>query len=69
MWRGRPNCMSRAEYAEAMASKRNGTGKKTDDKKEWVKPKISNDFRIALAALTTAEDFASLEEQFFSGKE
>ena len=68
MWCGRIKCLSRAEYAEAMAEKRKQNGKNStkDDKRT---PGISEDFRVALAALTTAEDFASLEQQFFSGKE
>ena len=69
MWCGRPNCLSRSEYAEAMARKRQGGGKQTGNKNESSKPKLSNDFRIILAALTTPEDFASLEDQFFSGKD
>ena len=30
-------------------------------------PDVSKDFRIALAAMTSAEDFDQLEKQFFSG--
>ena len=51
-----------------MAEKRNGKGK-TEATNETGNKRISKDFRIALAALTTPEDFASLEEPFFSGKE
>ena len=68
MWCGRKNCLSKAEYAVAMAEKRNGKDK-TEATNETGTKRISKDFRIALAALTTPEDFASLEEQFFSGKE
>ena len=68
MWCGRIKCLSRVEYAEAMAEKRKQNGKNST-KDEKRTPGISEDFRVALAALTTAEDFASLEQQFFSGKE
>ena len=68
MWCGRKNCLTKAEYATAMAEKRKGGHSSNPTPKE-VKNKLSNEFRIALAALTTPEDFASLEDQFFSGKE
>ena len=69
MWCGRKACMSKSEYAEFMDGKRKGKGKEDRDKNKSGKQRISKDFRIALAALTTAEDFASLEDQFFAGKE
>ena len=68
MWYGRKNSLSKAEYAAAMIKKRNGKGR-SEATQETGKKCISKDFRIALAALTTPEDFASLEKQFFSGKE
>ena len=69
MWCGRKACMSKSEYAEFMDGKRKGKDKEDRDKNKSGKQRISKDFRIALAALTTAEDFASLEDQFFAGKE
>ena len=68
MWCGRKNCLTKAEYATAMAEKRKGGHGGNSNPKD-IKNKLSNEFRIALAALTTPEDFASLEDQFFSGKE
>ena len=59
MWCGRKNCMNRAEYAEKMKSR-----KETETKN---KSEVSEDFKIALAAMTSADDFASLKDQFFSG--
>ena len=52
-----------------MNEKRNGTERKTPVAEGSGGRGISNDFKIALAALTTLEDFASLEQQFFSGKD
>ena len=69
MWCGRKRCLSKAEYAVAMNDKRNGTERKTPAVEGNGGRGISNDFKIALAALTTPEDFASLEQQFFSGKD
>ena len=68
MWCGRKRCLSKAEYAEMMADKRDGKGK-TKAEGPSNGSKFSNDFRIALAALTTPDDFAALESQFMSGKE
>ena len=71
MWCGRKNCINRAEYAAAMQKKcdnkdsGNGGATPSDDSR----PNVSKEFKIALAALTSAEDYASLEEQFFQLKE
>ena len=43
--------------------------KHLDEKKKDEKEKnsaFSNDFRVALAAITTSEDYKALESQFFS---
>ena len=64
MWCGRKNCMSRAEYAAKYGGK-NRENKNREQEKE--KPQLSKDFKIALAAMTTKEDFESLQGQFFSG--
>ena len=64
MWCGRANCLNRAEYAEQRRKK-----EKTDDKKNAESSKVTEDFKIALAALTTQEDYALLESQFFQVKE
>ena len=59
--------MNKAEFAEMM--KRKKMSKEKEEQPENGKVKVSKDFKIALAALTTAEDFQLLEEQFFSSKE
>ena len=64
MWCGRSNCLNKAEYAA-----KNGGGRKNEKKEE--KPQnlpVSEDFKIALAAMTSTEDFETLKNQFFQGK-
>ena len=48
-------------------NKDSGSGGTTPSKSN--KPYVSKDFKISLAALTSAEDYASLEAQFFQLKE
>ena len=61
MWCGRKICMNRADYI-ASQNKKN-KAKLDEDKNE--KMKVNKSFRLALAALTSEEDFARLEEEFF----
>ena len=61
MWCGRRNCMNRADYSAAW--KKKSTSKNAEKKDE------SSEFKIALAAMTSPEDFASLQEQFESLKD
>ena len=70
MWYGRRLCTNRADYAEAMQKTRDqketsNDGTASSDKK----PSFSKDFKNSLAVLTSAEDYASLEDQFFQLKE
>ena len=69
MWCGRRQYMSKLEYAKTMTIKQIDRGNAECAKERKAKQKVSSDFRIALAALTTPEDFALLEAQFFSGKD
>ena len=64
MWCGRKTCMNRAEYS-AEWKKKNETKKKDEHNNDFS----SSEFKIALAAMTSAEDFAALQEQFGSLKE
>ena len=64
MWCGRKNCMNRSEYA-AEWKKKNEAKKKDGPKEDFS----SSEFKIALAAMTSPEDFAVLQEQFGSLKE
>ena len=64
MWCGRKVCLSKAEFAAKYNKKTQG--EKDDDNEKVATTK---DFRIALAALTSQEDFDSLESQFFPSKE
>ena len=66
MWCGRKNCLGKAEYAEAMQKRKESkqsaasSGKKKD---------FAEDFKIALAAMTSAEDYQTLTDQFMGSKE
>ena len=59
MWCGRPNCRSKDEFKKFMAAKRNN--KKEEDG-------LSSDFKVALAAVCSEEDYKYLESQFLSKK-
>ena len=64
MWCGRKVCHSKSEYA-AKIKKQDQLNNEGPQRKD----KISRDFRIALAALTTTDDLADLEAEFFEVKE
>ena len=53
--------MNRADYKRHMENQ-----EKSDDKDGNSKCSLSNDFCVALAAITTVEDYKALEDQFFS---
>ena len=66
MWCGRQKCLNKADYAKMMNEKRqNGQSKDSGDVK---KPKYSEDFKIALAAMTSTDDYKTLTSQFFQEK-
>ena len=70
MWCGCMNFVNRAEYASNMQKKRdNNNSSSGGAAPPNSRPNISKDFKIALSALMSAEDYASLEEQFFQVKE
>ena len=70
MWCGHRVCTSKADYAEAMQKKRDQKGTSNGDGTSSDKnPNFSKYFIISLAALTSAEDYASLEYQLFQSKE
>ena len=58
MWCGRKNCMNRSEYSAAW--KKKNESKESENTYEGS----SSEFKIALAAMTSPEDFAALQEQF-----
>ena len=53
--------MNKAEYRRFKQKQNKATA--TGDSKN---SKFSNDFKVALAAITTDEDYKALESQFFS---
>ena len=65
MWCGRTRCMSRAEFTDYLKNKKERSNKKQHE----TNPKITDEFKIALVALTTPEDYALLDSQFFQVKE
>ena len=71
MWCGRRNCLNRANFQKHMDERRAQKGKSSESggssQNMAQQPDVSKDFRIALAAMTSAEDFDQLEKQFFSG--
>ena len=60
MWCGYPNCLPREEFAAKKEMEREG--------KTSVGSGLSNDFKIALAAVTSDEDYKALEAQFLRKK-
>ena len=63
MWCGRKVCLNKAEF---MASRKRDGGKKPGGNAGTeTKGGISNKFRLALAAITSDDDFAALEQEFF----
>ena len=62
MWCGRKNCLNRSDYS-AEWKKRNENKNKVKDNDD-SSTGSSNEFKIALAAMTSADDFAALQEQF-----
>ena len=61
MWCGRKNCLNQADFAKTMTDKRNREG---NSRKPGPEMGASEDFKIALAAMVSADDYATLKEQF-----
>ena len=71
MWCGRRNCMGRSDFAKHMQNKRGKGSKKEgpDGNKSERCFRANDEFKMSLAALTTPEDYAILDEQFFQVKD
>ena len=65
MWCSKKNCLGQAEYAEAMKKRKETTRDGTSSEK---KNGFAEDFKIALAAVTSAEDYQTLTDQFMGSK-
>ena len=65
MWCGRSNCLNRKDYAEKFGGRKKQDGSPKKDQSNANGPVISEDFKIALAAMTSDKDFQSLKSQFF----
>ena len=61
MWCPRPNCMSRKAYKEHMQSKKETAGKNATGKFNATK-----DFKVALSALISDEEYKAIEGQFLN---
>ena len=64
MWCGRMNCLNKADFAKKMEEKKAGDGENNSSTSNGSMPK---DFKIALAAMTSPEDFKFLESKFLQG--
>ena len=69
MWCGYKTCVNRADYATRMQKKRDDKGITDNRSSSTDKSNISKGFKIALAAITSAKDYVSLEDQFFHLKD
>ena len=61
-WCGRRNCVSNADFAAQNKKRKEGRSNGEDTMN------VTKDFKLALAALTTEEDYEALEKQFFEVK-
>ena len=67
MWCGRQNCLNREDYAAKFGKKgKQGDNNVKQNETRKLAP-VSEDFKIALAAMTSNQDFETLKNQFFSG--
>ena len=64
MWCGRKNCRNRADRAKFMAEKRGEENDSKSSNGNENKMTATDDFKIALAAMLSEEDFAALDGQF-----
>ena len=65
---GRKNCLNKADFAVKMktAKKTKGSSDLSNNNTSAKKEKgYSNDFKIALAAMCSSDDYRTLEQQFF----
>ena len=62
MWYGRRNCLNRAYFTNAWKKKKAAEDVSTGSDS-------NSNFKIALAAMISPEDFAALQEQFASLKD
>ena len=69
MWCGRKFCLNKSEFAKKMqeSQKEGGRSESSNEKNKENGPgyNTSNDFKIALAAMCSEEDYQILEKQFF----
>ena len=66
MWCGRKNCLNKADFARKMEEREKGGTEKKGSAPGGAQ--YSKDFKIALAAMMSAEDFKAIESQFMQGK-
>ena len=65
MWCARKNCLDKADFAKQMEKEKDTSGNLGQGAN---KISMSKDFKIALAAMTSADDYKSLMSQFSSEK-
>ena len=64
-WCDRPVCRNRADYKKFLEEKRKNESGDAATVKTSSTSGFSNDFKVALAAITTPDDYKTLESQFF----
>ena len=64
MWCGRENCLNKAYFARKMEGEKDNARNSSSDANQT---RLSKDFKIALAAMTSAEDYNTLMSQIGSG--
>ena len=71
MWCGRRICLNKADFAKKLNDSQKGEDKTAPTQKARLEDdpgyKPSNEFKIALAAMCSEDDYKLLENQFFSG--
>ena len=67
MWCGCKTFINKAKYAKKMQEERHKAKGSSDSSSGSGDMKVSEDFKIALQAMTLSDDFKMLEKQFLSG--
>ena len=64
-WCDRPVCRNRADYKKFLEEKRKNESADAATVKTSNTSGFSNDFKVAFAAITSPNDYKTLESQFF----
>ena len=64
MWCSRKNCLGKAEWEEHMKKRRENKTNNNSSSGDSKDVKVTKDFKIALSAMMTEEDFKKFEKDF-----